>query len=209
MANKMNRNEHRQRAADFPWKTAVWEQLVTKYARGLANRHGGFRPHEFEDLRQELFLAVMRSREKFNPDRASVATFLDRLLRNRCASLIRAQQMPKRDWRRNGPSLQQPLRGRSAAEPIDSSLIDAFDERQVRSTTHRKQRTDEELAALQQDLNTVLASLPDDLRALAELLKDFPLSVAAEKLGESRRQVREKFDRLREVFEDHDLDRYL
>lgn len=205
----MKNDDHRRRPLDFGRKAGVIDRLANRHARRLADSHAAFRPDDRDDLKQEMLLAVLRGIDRFDPSRGTLSAFLGRLLRNRCNELIRAKNSAMRDWRKEGPSLQQPLRGRDAAEPIDSAFSESLDERSARSHTGQQKRPDDELAMLKLDIEAVKCQLPHALRELAEMLETLPLSAIAEQLEESPRQVRKKIDMLRENFTDQDLDKYL
>ncbi|WP_339910895.1 sigma-70 family RNA polymerase sigma factor [Symmachiella dynata] len=205
----MRNGNHRQQSPDFSPKTEVLDRLADRHARGFVGRTNGLAADEHEDTKQELLLALYQAIDKYDPSRGTLAAFLDRVLRNRTAEMARRRNAAKRDWRRNGPSLQHPLRGRDASEPIDSPLSDLIDAREARAHTGRNERQSEEAAALKLDMDTLKSKLQPDLRKLADLLESESISAAAEQLGESCRQVRKKREMLLEIFTSGDLEKYL
>lgn len=206
---QMRIGNHRQQSPDFSPKTEVLDRLADRHARGFVGRTNGLAADEHEDTKQELLLALFQAIDKYDPSRGTLAAFLDRVLRNRTAEMARRRNAAKRDWRRNGPSLQHPLRGRDASEPIDSPLSDSIEDREARAHTGRATRADEEAAALKLDVETVKSCLPQELRELADLLENESISAAAERLGQSCRQVRKKREMLLEIFTSGDLEKYL
>lgn len=109
----------------------------------MARRESGFSPDEFNDLKQELLLATLGAVKHYQPDRGTFAALLDRVLRNRAVEIGRRKNTAKRDWRRNWPSLQQPLRGRDAVGPVESPFSESIEDRDARAHTGRTTRTDE------------------------------------------------------------------
>jgi len=74
--------------------TEYAKALVQAKARQLCRRN--FSPSEREDIEQDLWLAVLQQAERFHPARASLETFLDRVVSRAAAMLLRSRKRHKR-----------------------------------------------------------------------------------------------------------------
>lgn len=149
----------------------------------------GLSKSELRDIEHDLGVHVHLGLARFDPTRAKLTTFIDRLVTRWLISFLRYRFAACRNPRREGPSLNDIVRdsdGDAVArhETIADGSGDGADHRD-----------------LSQRLAELMSRLPDDLRVVALLLANgTPNSVAAQ-LGISRREVAARIKRLREIFE--------
>jgi DNA-directed RNA polymerase specialized sigma24 family protein len=85
--------------------TAYVTALIRVKARQLVRDHL-FRRSDEEDLRQELTLRLLKRARRYNPARASLHTFADRVVASLAATLVRERRRQK-----NGARLRRLPRG--------------------------------------------------------------------------------------------------
>ena len=154
--------------------------LIRRKSRQLIGR-AGLRPHDLADVRQELTLRLLprmpasRSGDPGHEAKvtAAVRQCVSNLLRDRKA-LKRVGQVGSLDV---------------TVDDGDGTMIalaDAVGRRKLDARLRLRRRTEEELASLEADVRAVLAGLPDDQRAAAELLMTHSVVEAARQLGVPR-----------------------
>ncbi len=175
-------------------------EVIRFKVRKLVGR-AGFTESDREDLEQELALDFLRRAPHFNPDRAKRSTFISCVVDHHIAAIIEARHGRTRDVRREGPSLDIEVpedRGNPVERVTD---IDA--------EANRRGRSPEELRPLQLDIQSVIETLPPQLRELAEDLKTHSISEIARRIGMSRRQVQRWVKQIRRHFGEAGLRNYL
>jgi len=120
--------------------------LVRSKARQLVGRYG-FTASDREDIEQELMLDLLQRLPRFDPSRAKRKTFINRVVDNAVASLVKRQKAEKRDYRRNGGSLSKDV------EAPDGGLVERGDT--LSADTGQAGRSDEEGCLLVFDVRTV------------------------------------------------------
>ncbi|MCA9090576.1 MAG: hypothetical protein KDA90_18300 [Planctomycetaceae bacterium] len=158
---------------------ATW--YIGRKAEQLAG-HYGFAEDEDEDIRQELLLHLLQQWPAFDPNVAKATTFIQNVIDFKVCELIRDQERQKRDYRR-----EEPL-----TDEAECGLLDG--------TRGQPEVSDYDLIALRADCETIIASLPRDLRQLAELLKETSPSDAARRMQLPLMTVVDRIDELRERF---------
>jgi RNA polymerase sigma-70 factor (ECF subfamily) len=77
----------------------AWNEIYRRYhgrvKRVVAWQKWGFRPAEVEEVTQEVFLELIKALPNFRQE-ASLATFLTRLTKNKCISILRRKGAQKR-----------------------------------------------------------------------------------------------------------------
>jgi RNA polymerase sigma-70 factor (ECF subfamily) len=143
----------------------------------------GFKIQDWEDLRQELILDVIRRRPKFDASRGDWPGFVRGVVKNRVIVLVSNHKRAER-------------------EVLAGDLSDVAGMETVRHTENfvAAIRTEDNAAALRVDVQRVLDALPHQLRSLALLLMELPISEACTKLGKSRSRVYQMVRQLRAVF---------
>ena len=94
--------------------------LLTDYVKTLIQvkarqlrRQRGFTRSDEDDLRQELWLALIGQADKFDPRRASFNTFVDRVVRTAVRMLLRRSDRLERDLLRPRGQLRRKDRSRN------------------------------------------------------------------------------------------------
>lgn len=143
-----------------------------------------FRVEDREDLRQELFLEVLRRSPKFDPARGDWPGFVRGVMHNHAAVLVVRE-------RRRAPELRgEDLMNREEAS--DAEWVDIFDQ--------RPRTLSVDALNLRLDVRRVVESLPNQLRSLAVLLSQMPVKEAGRHTGKSRSRVYQMTRQIREAF---------
>jgi len=181
------------------------EKLIRIKARQLVGKAGITRT-DCEDLAQEMRLDLWRRLPKFDPKRAKFSTFADRVVKHKVASIIEARKAGLRDYRRQRCSLNDPLKTPDG-KPAERG--DMLDQDATLLRTGGTNRPADERINLRDDIRTVLAGLPPELRGLCcRLMKGTPTEVQGE-TGIPRGTLYEPFETLRRRFEKARLKEYL
>ena len=159
--------------------------LVRHKARLLRGR-SGLTTQDFEDLSQHVRLAAARALAAYDPQRGPVTAFLHAVVVRAAAGFLRDHFAARRDPR---DVRRLPARG--------AKLL-------AHDTVSGNAATDCGL-----DVAAVLAGLPPDLHATAELLQRMSVSEAARALGVPRTTLYGRLRRLRQRFENAGLRIYL
>jgi len=180
------------------------EFVVTEYAKALIQAKArqlcrrGFSPSEQEDLEQQLWLAVLQQAERFDPARASLETFLDRVVSRAAAMLLRSRKRRKRG---NGIS---PLSLENDYTSTGEGLKPLSDTVSSEDVARRLGRQSEDpLSRLEQQeaIEYALAQMPERLRDICRRLMTGTVTSVARELGISRHQVRKALEQSRPYFE--------
>jgi len=171
--------------------------LARRKARQLTGRLG-FTESDREDIEQELLLGWLQALPRFDPLKGHLNVFSTVVLTRLTIAIWRHRQLAKSDWRKQ----------------IRLDAVDNDDGRTITSRVHeyrtrRWRRSDAECVDLAIDVAARIASLPPDLRELAERLKSQSISEIARALGTSRKTIYHKLKRLRRYFANTRLDEYL
>ena len=181
------------------------ENLIKYKARRLVGRAGFVRSDQ-EDIEQELRLDLLRRLSNFDPNKATLNTFADRVVEHKIASIIEARKAGLRDYRRQRCSLNDPLKTPDG-KPAERG--DMLDQDATLLRTGGANRPADERIDLRDDIRTVLAGLPPELRRLCRrLMKRTPTEVERE-TGTARGTQYESFETLRRRFEKARLKEYL
>jgi RNA polymerase sigma factor (sigma-70 family) len=175
--------------------------FLTPYAKRLVcfkawqlSRTTGFRRNEAEDLEQDLWAAVLTKTAKFDPARASVDTFINRVVNTTVAKLVRERQRSKRAECVHARSIDQiSSKHRSSA---GTGLAESDDRRRSTRSTEDECRARETDEAFQ----CGFSSLPPAVQQVCQRVMSGAVVSAARELGTSRRQVRNSLEAAREFF---------
>ena len=182
------------------------ERFIKHKAKRLIGRAGFVRSDQ-EDLEQELRLDLWHRLSRFDPDKAPRGMFTTCVVKHRIASIIESRKAPCRDYRRCQCSLNDPLESESG--DVSAERGDMLDPDATRLPTGGANRPAEERVDLRQDIRTVLAGLPPELRGLCHrLMKRTPTEVERE-TGIPRGTLYESIEVLRRRFEKANLREYL
>lgn len=182
------------------------EGLIKHKAKRLVGQAGFVRSDQ-EDIEQELRLDLWRRLPKFDPRKATLSTFVDRVVKHKIASIVEARQASCRDCRRCRRSLNDPLEDEAGDSPAERGDMLAEDAGRLRASDANRPAA--ERVDLEHDVRALLAGLPPELRGLCRrLMKGTPTEVERE-TGTARGTLYESFETLRRRFEKARLKEYL
>ena len=144
---------------------------------------------ELEDLEQELMLHAHRRLSSYDPGRADLWTYADRILSNFVANLTKAARATSRGGGTSTVSLDDPK-----LEPDGEPIAAAFDVRQ--SPDHSWC----EHIHFRQDLDRVLHSLPQHLQDCCRWLAMGSVTEAARRSGLARGSIYSRIATLKRAF---------
>lgn len=192
---------NRQIEALTPYLTA----LIEVKARQLVGKTG-YTQDDIKDIEQDLTQDLLERLPNFDPTKASLNTFADRVVGRRICNLMRDRQAGIRDWRLEAFSLNAEIETDEGS--IERHEFISQDEVDLR--TGRYNRPSAERAYLQMDLDAVIAGLPPELRRVAEMLMTQTVAEVARELGIPRGSFRDRYlAQLREAFATKRLNDYL
>lgn len=170
------------------------ELVLTEYAKNLINfkarqlrQRQDFQSAEPEDLQQQLWLALVKAAEQFDPAKASLDTFIDRVVNRAVAMLVRAGQRRQRGNGLPVQSLDQEMApGSGTPQPL-ATAVSADD---LARRTGGESRNETILREDAEAVEHALAQMPEEMRDLCRRLMGGTVASVARDLGTSRRQVR-------------------
>lgn len=184
----------RQNEALTPYLTA----LIECKARQLVGK-AGYTQDDIKDLEQELIQDLLERLPKFDPAKAALNTFADRVVGHKIKSLIRDRQAGMRDWRREAYSLDAEIE----TEEGSTARHEFVSQDEVDLRTGRYDRTENERTQRRIDVDAVLEGLPIELRQVAEMLMTRSVAEVARELGIPRGTFRDRYlEKLREALEE-------
>ena len=176
-------------------------KLIRFKARQLCRLHS-FSKSDEEDLQQELWLAVVNQAGKFDPARASLDTFIDRVVNTAVAMILRDRQRQKRANGFQTVSLDVTPSDGHGNEPLAAKV--SQDDLARRLGTEPTDETERRETA--EAVASALAKLPDELRDVCRRVMGGSISAAAEDLETSRRQIRNALATARPYLEEAGVD---
>lgn len=177
--------------------------LIRRKARQLVGR-AGFSRSDGEDIEQELRLKLIKHLSAFDPEQGTRRAFVATVVERCAATLLRDKSAEKRDHRRVC-SLNIIIAEEGG--PVEWGETIGLREHNARRGV--QPRDDLELAQVLTDVADVIASMPPELRDLAESLKVGSLSQIARRMGVPRTTLNESVRRIRRRFERAGLKDYL
>ncbi len=180
--------------------------LFTEYAKACVrvkarqlSQRSEFRRSDEDDLQQTLWLTLLREARRFDPQRASANTFVDRVVNTAAGMIVRHPYRQKRAAGRKALSLERTklATGGEVKKPLTHLISDADLSRRTGVT-----RSDE--TACHDDAKAFIHAadaMPDDVRDVCRHVMGGSISSAARELGMSRRQIREALQAARPYFE--------
>jgi DNA-directed RNA polymerase specialized sigma24 family protein len=185
------------------------EFVLTDYARNLIrikarqlSRQRNFRHAEEEDLRQELWMAVVNQADKFDPSRASVDTFIDRVVNSAVVMLARERQREKRAEGYLAISIDSTFTSSASKEPIAAQISPDDLYRRTRVVPADPVAVRERKEAV----DAALEGMPSELRDTCGRLMKGSIASASREEGISRRQIRKALAAARRFLERSGLD---
>lgn len=139
---------------------AKFDPSDDRFTRGIIRRkvkqligRAGFTRQDHEDLEQDLFVRVLQSLPRFNPDVAHRNKFITTVVERYVANILRNKQAEKRDHR-GVASLNVMI---EITEEGPTELAQTIGEREMDARLGRDRRSEEELTQLALDLADVNA----------------------------------------------------
>lgn len=186
-------------------ETRAHDAFLTDYATSLIRfkarqlcRRDGFSRSDQKDVEQDLWLALLCQAEAFDPDRASIDTFIDRVVNSAVRMILRDRRRQKRANGFHAQSLDAPAAGQEGeCQSLGAGLSDADRAR------HRGACPTDE-ATLREDEEAIehaFRQMPQPLRDVCRRVMGGSISSAARELGTSRRQIRNALAEARPYFE--------
>jgi hypothetical protein len=182
------------------------QEIVTKYARTLIRvkakqivRRPGFSRSDQPDVEQNLVVYLLEQAQHFDPSRASLNTFIARVIDSAVAMLLRGQGRAKRNP--NGEAEVQSLAEKvpqpdGPPEPL-ARLISQVD---LERRTGGASLSDARLFELVADVASVIPTLPPELQEICRSLLTRNCSETEAELGLSRRKRQAAMEAIREHF---------
>jgi RNA polymerase sigma factor (sigma-70 family) len=190
-----------------PDSSASLAAILLKAANGCVARlreQGRVQRQDAEDFAQDLVVAALKRLSRYDGRRASLPTFVNRVVRNAARDLLRRRDAAKRGNGRTTRSLDDLFRSRDGRCRDPGDFIS--DERHGR---RRKRRTDREDAELQLDLAEAISKLSAKQKRLCRLLKRMPVREAASKLKHAPSTTYRHIADMTPHFERRDLEDYM
>ncbi len=153
---------------------------ITQEARRLIGRFG-LTEQDLEDITQDLILRVLKEVRRHNPARASCDTLIDRVVSHCATDLVRYHGAELR----NRQGRTRSIDASTASEPNSTRFADPDSDQAVRQSDART------------DVATLLSSLSDADRTIAEALRTATVTETANRLGVTRFHVYEALQRIR------------
>lgn len=170
------------------------EFVLTDYAKNLIefkarqlSRRREFGKADREEIQQELWLAVVSQADRFDPERASLDTFIDRVVNTAVAMILRDRERQKRA---NGFRTQSLDVGGEEGDSSKTRLaakITEDDHHRRLGTERRDEIADREQA---EAVAAALSHMPPEVNEVCRRVMGGSISSAAEELNTSRRQIR-------------------
>ena len=161
-------------------------------------RHHTMAGMEIEDIEQELMLDYLSRIQAFDPEKSCRNTFVDRILRHKCAAMIKAAKAEKRNNGFQAMSLDSWLEDGEREDVPESMGIWGGQNGHTRQT---------ELVI---DVTDAIRALPEAARFYcAMLMQDLPIRTLCKIHDRHPSTVYETMGRIRRDFGARDLQKYL
>lgn len=188
------------------------QEKIDRFTRGIIRRkvkqligRAGFTRDDSKDLEQDLYVRVLQSLPRFNPDKSHRNKFITAVVERHVANLLRNKQAEKRDHRRIcSLNVTLEVKDEGATELACTIGDGALDAR-----LGRRRISDEDFVDLTVDLAEEIAKLPEHWRTLLELRKSQTMQEIAQEMGIPRTTLNEWLRRIRQRFERAGLRDYL
>ena len=148
-------------------------------ARGLIGK-GWFTRDDFDDIRSEITIYTLRQLPRFNAGKAKLSTFVNLVVRDGAALLLR-NQLSKTRWCRRKPGSLEVNVGRDE-DGVELLMMDLLIADEMAIGMGYRTRARHEEAMLRLDVSAVISRLPDTLRACCAAIMEgrTPTQVARE-----------------------------
>jgi len=173
----------------------VRDRVLTEYAKmsirvkaRQLTRRSEFNRSDREDLEQELWLALLSQADQYDPQRASLHTFIDRVVGAAAKMLLRDRRRQKRVPGQATVSLDRTLVHRTGQpkRPLRQLLLDADLSRRTGAVRPDETARCEDAKAVARALD----AMPEDMRDVCHRVMVGSISATARQMAISRHQVR-------------------
>lgn len=173
---------------------APYAQKLIKHKARQICQHVGCTACDREDIEQQLAVWLCQQAPKFDPARASLNTFVNRVVN----SAVRIVLRNRRRLKRSTDEVVRSLDGTTPTshEAVPPVLTADLDRRLGTETCSEIEQLEQREA-----MAVALDSMPADLADICRRLMEGSVASVAHDLGISRRQVRNALDRSRTYFE--------
>jgi RNA polymerase sigma factor (sigma-70 family) len=166
----------RAHGADFV--LSDYAKSVIRFKARQLSRRQGFTSSDLDDLQQELWLTLIKKAEQFDPAKASLDTFIDRVVNMATAMILRARRRLNRSR-----GFQQSLNVDVAAagkspEPASAAIC----ENDLARRTGVERRDEIERAEEAEAINQALDQMPEELRDICRRLMGGTIAAVARDL---------------------------
>ncbi len=187
------------------------QKIVTEYARTLIRvkakqivRRPGFSRSDQPDIEQELLVHLLCQAQHFDPNRASLNTFVARVIDSAVAMLVRDRGRSKRNP--SGDAEVQSLAEKvPQPEGPPEPLARLISRRDLERRTGGASISDAEMFELASDVASVLPTLPPELQSICRSLLTRNRQETEADLRISRRRMQAAMKAIREHFEESGL----
>ncbi len=169
----------------------------------------GIRSQDVEDVEQELYLDLSKRMPRYDPGKSKITTFIQRVVENKIANILRERCAKKNLAFINARSLEEAVGVNGNGSEV--TLGDAIDSDRFERRQRGRSRTRQEERELKSDARDVMGILPKELRIACQLLLNgTPVSNAAKQTGFKRSTFYDRVVvRLREAFRETGMEDYL
>ena len=178
-----------------------YPEFFTPYARNLVrfkarmlSRRPGLLEFDLKDLQHDLWVAVFEQASRFNPDRASANTFVNRVVKSAVRALLRDHSRKKRFEGRHSLTIDLLVKEDNHIEPFANTIGEAERCRHQHSSFVDDATRAEDAEALE----AAFESMDPKTVRVCRALMNGSISSAARDLGTSRRQIRNAIAEARE-----------
>lgn len=175
-----------------------YAHMLIRFKARQLSRKSGFTCSDLDDLEQDLWAVLISQAESFDPERASIDTFIDRVVNSAVLMILRDRSRQKRADGFHTQSIDVPLQSCGAsltAAGSDVSVEDRCRYRGAASVNELQCVVDRDAA------EHALDEMPTALRDVCRRVMGGSISSAARQLGRSRRQIRNALSKARVYFE--------
>lgn len=168
--------------------------VLTGYAKNLIafkawqlSKRRDFSRSDREDLQQELWQAVVSQADRFDPSRASIDTFIDRVVNTAVAMVVRDRERQIRADGFQAMSLDAAARdGDRSRQSLASQITEDDQARRLGRERHDEVAERERGDAV----SAALAKMPPEISDVCRRVMGGSISTAAAELKTTRRQIR-------------------
>ena len=168
-------------------------RLIRYKARQLVRR-SEFSESDQEDIEQEIVLDLLCRLPRYDARRAQRNTFIARIIEHKVAALIDYRRAAKRDFLREGTSLNRDI---ADGEGRTTDAIQTVDHETYLRRLGIPFRSERDDVNLRLDLESALQRLPEDLRSLCEMLRSMSVQEVAKATGIPRPSVYDAIKRVK------------